>query len=107
MTPTQSAADHERDERRPQAAHVQTLERVDVADHSREQVAAAVALELRRRERLDPLVEAGSNSAERAQGEVVRREAVEVAGEWPGEAEEADGDDRHREGEDRGLLGGA
>ena len=51
-----------RDERRPEPAQVEALERVDVADHAAEEVAAPVALELGRRERLDPLVEAARGS---------------------------------------------
>ena len=60
--PDAGGADDERDERRPEPAHVEPLQRVDVADHAREQIAAAVALELRRRERLDPLVERARGS---------------------------------------------
>ena len=52
-------------------------------------------------------VERGPDPRERAQGEVVPHEAVDVAGERTREAQEADGDDRHREGEDRRPLGGA
>ncbi len=105
--PDRGGADDERDERRPEAADVKTLERVDVPDHASEQVTAAVALELGRRERLDPLVEAGADPAERAQGEVVRDETVEVPGQRAGEPEKADCDDRHRQRQDRRLLGGA
>ena len=107
VTPTQTAPTTTRDERRREPAHVETLERVDVPDHAREQVPAAIALELGRRERLDPLVEAPADPTERAQREVVRDEPIEITAERPGEPEEANGDDRHREGQDRRLLGGS
>ena len=46
------------DQRRADAARVEALEHVHVRHHAVEQLAAAVALELGRGERLDPLVEA-------------------------------------------------
>ena len=52
-------------------------------------------------------IEARAYPSERAEGDVVRREPLEVAGERPCEAEEADGDDRHRQREDRRLFGRA
>ena len=100
-------ADHERDERRPEPAQVEALERVDVGDQPGQEVAAPVRVELGRRERLDPLVDGRADPAERAQREVVRREPLEVARQRPGEREEADDDDGRRQREDRRLLGGA
>ena len=100
-------ADHERDDRRPEPAHVEPLERVDVADHAREEIAPPVALELPGGERLDPLVDARPDPAEAAQREVVRGEAVGVARDRPAEAEEADDHDRDGQREDRRLLCGA
>ncbi len=49
--------DDESHEDGPDAAQVEPLERVDVADHAADEVAAAKRLELRGRERLDALVE--------------------------------------------------
>ena len=90
--PDADGADDERDERRAEAAEVEALQRVDVADHPAEQIAAAETLELRRRERLDPRVERARGSAPSdAQGEVVRGEPIEVARQRPREAEEAHG----------------
>ena len=94
----------DRSGRRPDAPQVEALKRVDVADHSADEISATEALELRGRERLDALVEPGADVAERAQCQIVRDEAVEVAGEWPGEPEEANEDDRHGQREDRRLL---
>ena len=90
MTATQAVPTSERDDRRPEPAHVEPLERVDVADHAREEIAPPVALELPGGERLDPLVDARPDPAEAAQREVVRGEAVGVARDRPAEAEEAD-----------------
>ena len=50
--------DDDRDERRPDPAEVEPLQRVDVADHAADEVAAPEVGELRRRERLDARVEA-------------------------------------------------
>ena len=88
----------------PTRPHVQVLQGVDVGDHAREQVAAAVALELRGRQRLDPRVDGRAHAREDAQRHVVRREPFGVPGERARQAEEADADDRDREREDRGLL---
>ena len=82
------------DERRGEAAQVQALERVDVADHPADEIASPVGLEPRRRERLDALVEADAQAGEDAEGEVVRGQAFEVAGQRPREGEEANGHDR-------------
>ena len=73
-TPDARRADRERDERRPEPAEVEALERVDVADHSAEELAAPVALELAGRERLDALVEARADPAQspRARGRARR-----------------------------------
>ena len=97
-------ADGERDERRPEAAEVEALQRLDVPDHPLEQVAAPVALELRGRERLEARVEARADPAQRAEREVVPDEPVEVARERAGEPEEAHRDDRDGEREDGRLL---
>ena len=67
--------------RRPDAPQVEALQRVDVADHPADEIAAPEALELRGRERLDPLVEPRSDVPERAQSKIVRDQAIEVAGE--------------------------
>ena len=89
------------------AAQVEPLERVDVADHPADEVTAAKRLELRGRERLDPPVERRADPPESPQREVVGREALEVARERTGEREEADDDDDRRQREDRRLLGRA
>ena len=94
------------DEQRVEAAQVEVLERVDVGDQAGEQVAPPIPLELGRRQRLDPLVGADPNARERAEGEVVRDEPLEVAGQRTGETEEANGDDRDRQRQDRRALGG-
>ena len=52
-------ADDDRSSRRADAPQVEALQRIDVADHPAHEIAAAEALELSRRERLDALVEAG------------------------------------------------
>ena len=83
-------AGDERDQRRPDAAEVEVLQRVDVGDDPREQVAAPVALELGGRERLDALVDAHARPAEDAEREVVRGEPLEVTRERPRQPEEAD-----------------
>ena len=57
--------DRERHERRREPTDVQPLERVDVADHPAQELAAPVALELGGSERLDPLVEARADPAQR------------------------------------------
>ena len=92
-----AGADDERDERRPDPAQVQPLQRVHVGDDAADEITAPVAAELARRERLDPLVHAHADARERAQREVVRGEPVEVAGERAREREEAHRDDRHRQ----------
>ena len=97
----------ERDERRPEPAEIEPLQRVDVSDHPGHEVAAAESLQAGRRERFDARVEAGANLSERAQREIVRPETVGVAGERTREAEEPDADDRRGQREDRRLLGGA
>ncbi len=81
------------------------MERVDVGDEPVHEVAAAVRVELARRERLDLPVDGRADPAERAQREVVGRETLEVARQRPREREEADDDDRRRQREDRRLLG--
>ncbi len=100
-------ADGERDERRPDPAQVEPLQRIDVADHAADEVAAPEVVELRRCERLDARVETAADAPERAQREIVRGEPVEVAGDRPCEPEEADEDDRDRQREDRRMLGRA
>ena len=60
----------------PSAADVEVLQRVDVADHPPEQLAAAVALELCRRERLDALVEVARG---RGRAPAARRRATRAA----------------------------
>ena len=83
------------------------VQRLDVTDHAREQVAPTVALDLAWRERLDALVEANADSSQSPQREIVRYETVGVARERSGEAEEPHCRDRHRQREDRRLLGSA
>ena len=80
-----------RDQRRDQHARMEVLQRVDVGDGAREQVAVGIGLEPRRRQRLDPLVHARAHVRERAQRDVVARQPLEVAGERACEAEEAHG----------------
>jgi hypothetical protein len=58
------STDDQRDERRPEPAYVETLERIDVANEPAEQLAAPEALELGRSQRLDPLVDARADPAE-------------------------------------------
>ena len=88
----------------PCSPQVEALQCVDVAHHPADEVAVAVGLELCRGKRLDPRVEPRSNATERAQGEVVRDEPVEIAGERAREAEEPHEHDRHRQRQNRGLL---
>ncbi len=68
---------------------VEPLQSVDVADHPADEVAAAEALELRRRERLDAGVEPRPDAAERPERQIMGDEAVEIAGKRSREAEEA------------------
>ena len=91
----------------PEPSQIEALQRVDVTDHAGEQISASVALELRRREGLDALEEACPCLSERTEGDVVRDEPLEVARQRPGQAEEADRDDRHRQRKDRRPFGGA
>ena len=98
--------DRECHERRREPSDVQPLERVDVADHSAEELASPVALELAGSERLDPLVEARADPAQSPECDVMRGDALEVTGERPRETEEPDRDDRHGQREDRRLLRG-
>jgi hypothetical protein len=86
---------------------VEALERVDVGHHPRQQVALAVAAEAGGRQRLEPLVDARPDATEHPEREVVRGEPLEVARERARQAEEADGDDRGCQREDRGPLGRA
>jgi hypothetical protein len=76
-------AGDEGDERRADAAQVEVLERVDVGDHPREEVSAAVALELDRRKRLDALVHVHACPRQHSQSEVVRGKPLEVPDERP------------------------
>ena len=52
-------------QRRDQHARMEVLQRVDVGDGAREQVAVGVGLEPRRRQRLDPLVHARAHVRQR------------------------------------------
>ena len=88
----------------PSARAIEPLKSVHVGDDPRQQVAATVLVELRRRERLDPLVEARANAAEPSQCVVVRDQPLGVACERLREAKETHGDDRDGEGEDRRAL---
>jgi hypothetical protein len=97
-------AGKQRDERRPDPAKVEVLERIDVRDEPRQQVSTPVALELRGRERLDPVIDPAANACEIPEGEVMRAEAFEVACDRPRDPEEAHADDRSRERENRRLL---
>ena len=83
------------------------MQRVDVADHPPEQLAAPVGRELGRRERLDPRVEAGADPAERPQREVVRGESVQVAQSGRARPKKRTATIVVRQREDRRLLGGA
>src|SRR6476659_5922234 len=76
----------DRDERRPDASEVEILERVDVSDEPRQQVSTPLALELCRRERLDPVIDVAANAGQEPKGQVVRAEAFEVARYRPGDA---------------------
>ena len=78
-------------ERRDQHARMEVLQRVDVGDGAREQVAVGIGLEPRRRQRLDPLVHPRAHVRERAQRDVVAREPLQVADERARETEEAHG----------------
>ena len=64
-------------------------------------------IQLGRGERLDALVDAGSDPSQRTQGEVVRREPFQVPRERTCERQKPDDDDDRRQGEDRRLLRGA
>ncbi len=83
-----------RDEHRPGAAQMEVLEGVDVGDEPRDEVAAAVAPELRRRKRLDTFVHVNTGPAENAKREVVRGDALGVTRDRPREPEEPDAHDR-------------
>ena len=61
----------DRDERRGEAAQIQALERINVADHPADEIALPVRLESCWCERLDPLVEADPHAGEDAKGQVV------------------------------------
>jgi hypothetical protein len=97
--------DDERDERRGDPAQVQALQRIDVADEARHQVTTPERVQLPRGERLHAPIHGCAYAAERAEGEIVRNEALEVPRERASEREEADDDDRRRQREDRRLLG--
>ena len=91
-------------QRRPEGPHVQVLQGVDVGDHAGEQIAAAVTLELRGRQRLDPCVQRSrarvrEREAPHRAWRAVRRTAPAGASD-----QEAHADDRDGEREDRGLL---
>ena len=105
-TPTQPTPDHERDERRAEPAHVQALQRVDVADHPRQQLAAPVLARAAPARAARCARRTARGSARAAQSEVVRDEPVEVARQRPREPEEPHGHDGDREREDRRTLGG-
>ena len=78
-TPTEMAPASSATSGRLDTPQVDGLERVDVGDDAREQVTAAIAVELRWSERNDPLVEPRARRTEHAQREVVRGEAFGVA----------------------------
>ena len=95
----------DRDERRPDPAEVETLKRIHVAHHPAHQIAATELLEAGRRKGLDPFVEAGADTPECSQGEVVGVQAVRVTRERPSEAEEPHRDDRRGQRENRRPFG--
>ena len=97
----------DRDERRPDPAEVEPLQRIDVADHAADEVAPAEVGEPRRRERLDARVEATADPPERAQGEIVGGEPVQVPRDRPRDPEEANEHDRDRQREHGRMLGRA
>ena len=99
--------DAEGDERRRKPAQVEPLERVDVGDHAAHEVTPTKCVELRRRERLDALVDRRTYPPECPERDVVRGQPLEVARKWTGEREEPDDDDDRRQREDRRLLGRA
>jgi hypothetical protein len=98
-------ARHRRHAQRHQQAQREVLELVDVGHHAAEQLAVAPGLQARRRQRLDPLEDAGAHPAERPEGEVVGAKPFEVARQRARQREPADGHDDHRQREDRRLLG--
>ena len=97
----------ERDDGRQQAAEVEVLQRVDIADEASEQVAVPPVAELRWREGLELVVDPGACVAEAPQRDIVGGQALEVARDRPGETEEADAHDGRGEREDGGLLRGS
>ena len=96
---------HERDQRgddrRHEHAHVQVLERVDVGDDAREQVAAVECRQASGRERLDRAVEPRPQPGEDPERRPVGGVPLEVAQDRPRDRE--DPDRRDREG-DRGDV---
>ena len=62
-------------------------------------------LEAGRRKGLDPFVEAGADTPQRMQGEIVGVQPVGVTREWPSEAEEPHCDDRRGQRENRRPFG--
>ena len=96
----------QRNERRPNASEVQVLERVDVCYEAGEQISPAEALEPRRCQWLDAVVDPAANTREEPKGEVVGAETVEIACDRSRDAEEAHADDRSRERKDRRPLRG-
>ena len=100
------AAHQQRHEGRPEPAHVQALQRIDVADRPRQQLTVPIPAELGGRQGLEAFVDPHAQPPERSQREVVRDEPVEVPRHGPREPEEPHGHDRHREREDRRALCG-
>ena len=93
-------------ERRTEPAYEQALQRIDLADRTRQQLTVPVPAELGGRQGLEAFVDLHAQPPERSQREVVRDESVEVPRHRPCEPEEPHGHDRHREREDRRTLCG-
>jgi hypothetical protein len=81
-------ADRKADHRRPQAAQVEALECIHVADHPRQQVPPPIGIQLGRGERLDALVEPDTNAGQEPERDVVRRQPLEIPSQRSAEPEE-------------------
>ncbi len=99
-------ADRKADHRRPEAAQIDALEGVDVADHTRQEVTLPIGVQLGWGERLDAFVEADADAGQEPEGDVVRRQPLEVPSHGPAEPEEPHRDDGGGQRQDRRALGG-
>ncbi|WP_244255784.1 hypothetical protein [Rathayibacter sp. VKM Ac-2760] len=95
---------HGRDQHRLHDPQRHVLLRVDVCDHTGDEITAPDPAEPVRRHGHEPLVDAGAQLGQCAEGRVVPGEPLQVAEERPRQRERAHADHGHREEEDRRLL---